>query len=855
MKKLISAMVAVVMIVSCFASMNFISYAATSTNEANVQDYVFTVANTASDNLFRYKFVLLDTDSNNDSSRFFVLGAGNYGAGPVHNAGDNSFSWDPTDKATLSGYLNRVWLEETGVSTSKLPTGTGTQKKNITLYTNVKTYIDRRHTWAMSDDSTITCGVTALSEDEYKAYSGRIDYKGDNATDHASRNWLLRTKSNSETSPARVVKIADGTLTDATTTGTVGFRPCFWLGVDFFKKVKLDLTNTGSEVIKAIKANYSRTDLAEAGYTEDELDSIFITLDNTLTTIVTVDGTTKPGYTLAVSHDTLPDGAEATYQWQQADAAVGPFTDITGATEDTYTLKNAQGGKYVRVMVKLTKDEGTTVGPDTYSDAVQVAAALTPGAPDVSNATTTQVAVNTTYRLTIPEEVEGMEEMNETSRSYFLLDDTGSDDAKFLLIEAASVAKLEKDATQGVNYNAEAANNKFDPDVANSLAYWLKNTYAEGEATVSSPVGGILYENKLAPAFIPYLDTEHEWLTEGAGSGDYCPDDYVVKAPAAILSITEFKQYKDRFGWAEGLDEPTGDPNLNMFRTPREKNAKVRLGWRTNHKTGTTAGGGIIVANAADANSGAEMYIRPVFWLKKDVFRNVKIDVETMGSGVKKMLRETYTKAELAKIYDAEELAAIGFESVSVDSVLLSGIPTVGSELEVNYNYSSSNPDADVNVSIQWMYSNTPDDGYTNIPGATSKKYIIDSAYNGKYIKAKVTPLDSNDNEGEPVMSNHLGLVGSVRPITITNPVYAQDGADYKVTFTISNTGSTTPVYVIIAAYRTSDNVMVRVNPQEVSVANGTADYSAVLENFTKDDDTIVRGFVWNNLTDMIPLY
>lgn len=850
MKKLISAMVAVVMIVSCFASMNFISYAATSTNEANVQDYVFTVANTASDNLFRYKFVLLDTDSNNDSSRFFVLGAGNYGAGPVHNAGDKSFSWDPTDEDTLSGYLNLVWLEETGVSTSNLPTGTGTQKKNITLYTDVKTYIDRSHTWAMSDDSTITCGVTALSEDEYEAYSGRIGYKGDNATDHASRNWLLRTKSNSETYPARVVKIADGTLTDATTTGTVGFRPCFWLGVDFFKKVKLDLTNTGSEVIEAIKANYSRTDLAEAGYTEDELDSIFITLDNTLTTIVTVDGTTKPGYTLAVSHDTLPDGSEATYQWQQADAAAGPFTDITGATEDTYTLKNAQGGKYVRVMVKLTKDEGTTVGPDTYSDAVQIDAALTPGVSDNNNYG--QQALNLTYRLTVPETEEGMEGMNETSRSYFLLDDTGSGDAKFLLIEAASVAELETDATQGVQYTDSTTNNKFDPKVEGGLAYWLANTYATGGTTPSAPVNKQVNDNKLAPALIPYLDTDHEWLTEGGCTAGPCTDDYVVQAPAAILSITELNQYRDRFGWADGLTWSSGTAAFNMLRTPRQTAVNVRLLWRTNDNNGSVVGGGI-VANNTSAGTGA--LIRPIFWLSEDVFKNVKLDVDKMGDGVKEMLRETYTKAELAEIYDAEELAKIGFESVSVDNVLLSGIPAVGSELEVSYDYTSSNPDADVNVSIQWMYSNTPDDGYTNIPGATSKKYIIDSAYNGKYIKAKVTPLDSSDNPGESVMSNHLGLVGSVRPITVTNPVYAQDGADYKVTFTISNTGSDTSAYVIIAAYRTSDNVMVRVNAQEVSVANGTADYSAVLENFTKDDDTIVRGFVWNNLTDMIPLY
>ena len=165
------------------------------------------------------------------------------------------------------------------------------------------------------------------------------------------------------------------------------------------------------------------------------------------------------------------------------------------------------------------------------------------------------------------------------------------------------------------------------------------------------------------------------------------------------------------------------------------------------------------------------------------------------------MLRNTYSRKELSAIYSDAQLDEIGFEDVSVSSVLLSGIPTAGSELTVKFNYSNSNSEAGENVKIQWMYSDSADTGYEEITGATGRTYVIDSQYIGKYIKAKVTPLDTSNNEGEAVMSNHLGLIGVQKAINAVNPVFTQTGADYKVSFSISNSGSTTPVYVIIAAY------------------------------------------------------
>ena len=98
MKKFISAVSAIAIALLAVVPATLVAHANTSSNDA---DYVFTVANNAASNQFRYKFVLLDTDKNSSSSRFFVIASANYGAGPTHNAGDNTYSWDPTDTNTL----------------------------------------------------------------------------------------------------------------------------------------------------------------------------------------------------------------------------------------------------------------------------------------------------------------------------------------------------------------------------------------------------------------------------------------------------------------------------------------------------------------------------------------------------------------------------------------------------------------------------------------------------------------------------------------------------------------------------------------------------------------------------------
>ena len=69
---------------------------------------------------------------------------------------------------------------------------------------------------------------------------------------------------------------------------------------------------------------------------------------------VMIEGTARVDSNLSAEVSGLPEGLEVTYQWQWADSAEGPFTDIVGATDSEYVPTYQNIGKYLRVVVEPT---------------------------------------------------------------------------------------------------------------------------------------------------------------------------------------------------------------------------------------------------------------------------------------------------------------------------------------------------------------------------------------------------------------------------------------------------------------------------------------------------------------------
>ena len=80
----------------------------------------------------------------------------------------------------------------------------------------------------------------------------------------------------------------------------------------------------------------------------------------TVTAIGAITGKAKVGEELTAGALT-PSGATATYQWQRASSAGGPYADITGATGTTYTLVAGDVHGYIRVVAAGTGNYSGTV--------------------------------------------------------------------------------------------------------------------------------------------------------------------------------------------------------------------------------------------------------------------------------------------------------------------------------------------------------------------------------------------------------------------------------------------------------------------------------------------------------------
>ena len=140
---------------------------------------------------------------------------------------------------------------------------------------------------------------------------------------------------------------------------------------------------------------------------------------------------------------------------------------------------------------------------------------------------------------------------------------------------------------------------------------------------------------------------------------------YTVTAKVALPSYTEYKTYWDKLGFAYNSDwtSPlmTRTPHKTFRVKPKTGDSKVLQARMGQINIGNTRDDGVVVV---DHNT---MYtdgyrIRPVFFLNKDFFKNVKVDVADMGANVKAEVLKNTAQELLAAGYTKAELIELGYE-------------------------------------------------------------------------------------------------------------------------------------------------------------------------------------------------
>lgn len=228
------------------------------------------------------------------------------------------------------------------------------------------------------------------------------------------------------------------------------------------------------------------------------------------------------------------------------------------------------------------------------------------------------------------------------------------------------------DESKGNGEPASTNNFDYNPNDSRSIAYWLNQPefeYTTDQANTPTNVANKAGCTIIPEEIRPYVQT-HTWWQEQApiyeGTNVVGTSDaFSVECKYNLLSITEYVANKKYISVTQSGDSKvTDDTNpwargqVTMTRTP---------GRGANRRYSVINGAGNIDAKPCDTFYKAK--IRPCFYLSKDFFRNVKMNVAELGDDVKQIIVRDVALDDAKNLYTVDELLAIGYSVPDPDAV------------------------------------------------------------------------------------------------------------------------------------------------------------------------------------------
>ena len=250
-KKIISFMIAIYMICSMtvFANTAITIPAISYSNE----NYTFRLKGSTQE------FILLD-EGTTSTSKFLIMAKGYYGKMPYHAGGESKF--DPENPQSMAYFLNDDFLKFGNRSDFTL--------QYYKLPQQVIEHIDKEHIWECEHGKTgsdadkaytVQCGVAIPSQTELLKYADKIGWDDDftsRENDVSIPAWGVRSTFNH----GELMAVSPGMSMDKLTaygkpTNAIGIRPVFWVDLEFFGDVELDLDTMGKGVAEVFKKYYT----------------------------------------------------------------------------------------------------------------------------------------------------------------------------------------------------------------------------------------------------------------------------------------------------------------------------------------------------------------------------------------------------------------------------------------------------------------------------------------------------------------------------------------------------------------------------------------------------------------------
>ncbi len=263
---------------------------------------------------------------------------------------------------------------------------------------------------------TVTAKVAPISLTEYKQYANIIGVKSYELGERWRSSSYMRTQAIS--SGAKMNE--DGTYSitqyklsplsfyrhSNSNNGTVyivpvsnvnqyHIRPVMWLKEGFFLNNKIDIDTAGSTVLLEMRSEYTPVKLLAAGYTIDEINTIYATNSAKAEyTNVNIKGTPIVGSKVSLNYKytgTSAEGATEVY-WVASSTENGTYSPI-GQTGKELVIDSSLAGKYIKAMI-LPKNASGDNGTIVYSSASKVLADDGTIIVTANNTTASTVSIN-----------------------------------------------------------------------------------------------------------------------------------------------------------------------------------------------------------------------------------------------------------------------------------------------------------------------------------------------------------------------------------------------------------------------------------------------------------------------------
>ncbi|MDD6483630.1 MAG: hypothetical protein PUF72_03525 [Clostridiales bacterium] len=598
-------------------------------------------------------FVLLDT-FDNDESAYYVTTTDAYGDMETISDGTEGGFENPAGKQIdydaykSDAFLNGDFLTK-GNNFTSLGNDTTTYYK---LPQGIIDNIDNNHVWKrfVNDyrsgtgvKGEYTTGVSLLSWTDFTTYAGKLGavdgFLNSNAS-NADVYFLRDTNNWGGDSALAMFCTADKKCKHwGQYVRKYGFlRPAFYLKKDFFKTTKINLATMGKNVKEAIRTACTDDELIELYGVRDcktyfgmDIDIAYIELSlrngkdigdaNILDTVIaTAENAVVDEFCWEISDD---DGSN----WYKAE-------DETG---NSIILTAEYAGKLLRCRAESDGEEiSSAILKVPNPEIAQTQSANLDGfmeeTPDK-------------YRFTID------------GRGFVLLDTFDNDKSTYYVTTTEAYGDMQTLAVESGDFEVPTGK-QINYDAYKSDAF-LNGSFLTNGNNFSVLSDDTKTYYKLPQGIIDHINKDHVWwrFANAAMQSEkgVLP---TYKTGVSLLSWTDFMTYAGKLGVTEVFD----DANVKFDNIEKAYYLRDTNNWGGDSALAVLcAGSNAVGCTFVGVGAQKAGLLRPAFYLDKDFFKTVKIDLSQTGETILDMMRESYCVEDLTELYSEEELTEKGF--------------------------------------------------------------------------------------------------------------------------------------------------------------------------------------------------